>query len=208
MASEKSKFIVLGVLGAALLGVGAWQFMGSGSTEKKKPGEAKESGKSKSDVVADASETASHGEDLTMLGLTRKNPFQPYQLPQDPAEMQDPSEAVKPTEPPPPPPSSGRRLAPKFPAGSFTTPLDPNGGSFVTQPEGGGPPVDPNAFNYSLVGIVEGPNPVAIFEGGGGQKLVRLGGHVDSDSRVVGISNGKVTVRHSGRTLTLSVGGQ
>lgn len=208
MANDKSKFIVLAVLGAAFLGVGAWQFMGSGSTEQKKPAAESEPQEAKPDIVASATEASTQGEDLTMLGLARKNPFQPYKLPQDPAEAQDPSKVVKAAEPVPPPPSSGRRLAPKFPAGSFTTPLDPNGGSFITQPEGGGPAVDPNAFNYSLVGIVEGPNPVAIFEGGGGQKLVRLGGHLDSDSRVVGIKNGKVTVRHNGRNLTLSIGGQ
>jgi hypothetical protein len=69
-------------------------------------------------------------------------------------------------------------------------------------------PAPPSQDGYELVGVVDGPHPVAVFRSGGGtQKMVYLNGSIEQGARITGISHGKVTVSQNGKTKTLTVGG-
>ena len=63
-------------------------------------------------------------------------------------------------------------------------------------------------FAYSLVGVVDGPNPAAVLLADSGeQRVVKAGTILDGKSRIIKIQRGRVVVDHSGKILTLKVGG-
>lgn len=63
-------------------------------------------------------------------------------------------------------------------------------------------------FPYTVSGTVVGERPLVVLtDQTGKQKIVAVGGHIDGDSEVVSVSNGKVTVRHRGKTKSMPVGG-
>jgi hypothetical protein len=65
----------------------------------------------------------------------------------------------------------------------------------------------PDEFAYTLKGVMVGERPAAVLQDDeGNQRLVALGDSIDGDSRVTSIARGKVTVRHKGKTVTLTVG--
>lgn len=200
MNRDKQKLVILAVLVMALLGVGAYQFIGGTGDDKK-------SSKPQQDVTTKkpgpkAAEEAVVA-DLSMIGLTRKDPFQPWALPgsepqnpEPPREQQQPSPSVR------SPSSSSKPLPPfNFDALPVTTP-----GNVEITPST--PLRSPDEFSYSLVGVVDGPKPVAVFRSDTGeQRMVRINEPLGSDSKVVNISNGRVTIQHRGKNITLAVGG-
>ncbi len=204
---DKKKIVIIGVLAVAVLGIGAWQFSSAKSTPGSKS--AKESAKSASQSEPTRETIVA---DLDMIGLKRRNPFQPSAL----AEMQ-PTQAES-TTVVAPPQASSNGARPSGPRGSSITPdISKYPFTFDGEPSltpgveltPGTPLRSPNEFTYSLVGVVDGPRPVAVFRGDDGtQRMVRLNESVGSNnSKVVGIQNGQVKVQHNGKTITLSVGG-
>jgi hypothetical protein len=61
-------------------------------------------------------------------------------------------------------------------------------------------------MRFQVKGVIVGQKPMAVIEDdNGSQRLVPLGGSVDSDSTVVGIEKGKVKIRHKGKNKTLNL---
>lgn len=205
MQADKRKIIVVFVLLVALLAVGVWQFMGTSSPS---PEALKVSQSAKKETKSPPQEEPQISEiRYAEMGLVRKDPFQTGTLPEDPSlQSDDGNVVVAPPEENNPPKET--RRPPIRPNINTSVPLfDPNQPGTVKTPAA--PARSPDEFTYTLIGIVEGPNPVAVFQNDSGQqKMVPLNSFVEKNSRVVAIRNGKVTVRHNGKTLTFSVGGK
>lgn len=193
MADDKKKIAVLGVLGAALLGVGAWQLIGSSPT----PPAANDKPKDKPVEKVVASNDIELPEaqfDMNLVGLRRRDPFTPGQLAPEPTTGPNNPKVVIAPQAKRTPRSTGPRL----------------GGAYTGLPPLTGPDlaIAPMAPDYQLVGVVDGPNPVAVFRSrSGAETMVRVNGHVGSNGKVVGINGGRVTVLENGKATTLTVGG-
>jgi hypothetical protein len=70
------------------------------------------------------------------------------------------------------------------------------------------PVAEDHPFAYKVVGVIGGSRPAALFEdSAGNQKVVPEGTRIDSDSRVMSVGDGTVSISFRGKTLRLSVGG-
>lgn len=196
--SDKKRFLVLILLALVLVGVGVWQFS---SGDKKQNKAQSEQAKANEEQKEKELITQLTNIDYESMGYVKKDPFRPAVLP----NADEPDEEEKKTPAPQPQNNNNRR------------PIQPNIDTSM-------PLFDPmsnhanlsdapiirslDEFAYTLVGIVEGPVPCAVFRSDSGtQRIVRLNSLIDNDSRVVGIKDGVVTVRHKDKTLKLSVGG-
>lgn len=205
---EKKKIIAMVVLFLVVIGVGAFQFSSiSGPTEntavKKKAEEEKklEAEKIKQDEEKDGKSVLNP---MFAQNLPARDPFAPGTLNAEPSV----SNTAAQQNPQPLKPSN---LGPGF------KPFDP-GGSVPSLPAAGdsqgniglqqGAPIRPaDSLAYSLKGVLLGDKPAAVLQDdSGNQRLVALGDSIDGDSRVTNISQGKVTVRYKGKTVTLTVG--
>jgi hypothetical protein len=206
MKDDKRKIaIVIGLL-VVVLGIGAWQF----SSSLSKPNDKRQEEVAEKPSKDDQSNNEVLVADLDMIGLTRRNPFQPSPLADmDPRPQENPPAQQTPSSSSSS--SNGRRIT-----SDINTTVPPWVFSGDPQwPAGGEPsisqsaPLRPsNEFAYTLIGVVDGPRPVAVFRGDdGSQQMVRVNENVGSNSKVVGIQNGQVKVQHNGKTITLSVGG-
>ncbi|MDI9636606.1 hypothetical protein QPK87_01675 [Kamptonema cortianum] len=201
MEKDKKKLAVLGVLVVVILAVGAFSFMGGGSSEtvtttKDKPAESNGEG------VEEGEETQPKHE---LDGLVALNEFSV----RDPFAPPSGAVATEPvTQPEPPKPSqpsgtsSGTTKPPRL---SGSAPVMPNFGGGLSTPFGGGQIV-PETPRFRVKGILLGAKPLAVFEDSdGNQRLVPVGGSVDGETQVTGISQGKVTVKQRGKVKTLSI---
>jgi hypothetical protein len=206
VTTDKRKLAVVAALALAVLGIGAFQFTAMSKSDKPAHAASKASkagAASHGDAAVEASNPASEDKQIVMA-LPSRDPFAPGQL-----------EAVETAQPPqksPPPdqprPSQGRTATnfPPFPVGDLGQ-LPSAGGLVPTGPKVDVKPVEP-PFGYSLSGVIDGVRPAAVFtDSSGSQRLVQVGGSLDGDSQVIRVENGKVTVRHRGKTMTLNVGG-
>lgn len=202
---DKQKTIAVVVLAVVVVGVGAFQFLGSGSSAPTK--KAKGSKNTVSDVKA------SVGKSAVKDTLLVKNPLFSNPLP-----ARDPFQAGKITGILPPPDAASKAGDPRRirVPGQATTipPIDPtNLRGPIAMP--GGPLTTglatpkPDVFSMSLAAVIMGDRPAAVFQDEqGNQRLVTLGGNIDGDSVVTGISRGRVKVSHKGKTVTLTVGAE
>lgn len=221
---DKKKILILGALFVVMIGVGAFQFVKSGdpapaaTAEKKSettpaggasatvdtksgPGESQGGYKAAGDVTVDPA----------LIVAAKLEPRDPFD-----GRKWEKTEEVAPSVPPP--------AAPKRPASASRPPRGISGAGFRPAgvpiegvlPEAGAPVAGapqgqlPSVedFPYVVAGTVSGDRPVVILtDPAGKQKIVPVGGQVDGDSQIVSISNGKVTVRHRGKTKTVPVGG-
>lgn len=203
--------MVLGILVVVILGVGAFSFMGGGSSEQAAPAATP----SKAERLAkleeearkkDAEEAMKASKDGHVAknpqfanDLSERNPFKPdytlYKV--DPPKPDPTKTASQPSLPAP------RIPSPAALGGSLPgpAPVSPNSGvAVVKAPE----PV----FGYKCMGVVDGEHPAAIFaDASGAQKMVLVGSAIDGDSRVVNIGRNTVTVIFHGKKQTLLVGG-
>lgn len=132
----------------------------------------------------------------------------------------DPMEAVKPAANNTPPVTNPNPSRPKYTGprigkggtlqpyrfdpgtlqGSGQDPL-PNVG---TNPNTGMP--DIQQVPYKLNGVVSGSNSAAIVtDGSGKQRLVRVGSQLDPDTKLLGVENGEMVVRHRGKIKKISI---
>ncbi|MEW5883083.1 MAG: hypothetical protein AB1725_02520 [Armatimonadota bacterium] len=197
MAQDKKKLLIIGILFLALVAVGTYQFVGSGPAAKKssvaKAEEPKDSG------TAEQPEDGESPSNLYALGFSPRNPFQPGTLPNDqkPSDSENNNRIVH--APPEPRVST--------PYGGEKPPWDPTIPGVDMEPGGESLPAV-NEFTYTLIGLVDGPTPVAVFlTGDGVQKMVRVGEYVGQNAKVVRIQNGAVTIQADGKTITQRVGG-
>ncbi|KXK18715.1 MAG: hypothetical protein UZ18_ATM001000797 [Armatimonadetes bacterium OLB18] len=221
--NDKKKMIVIGVLGALLFGVGAFQFVQMGASNEpaaKKSVAPKEAAK-KGAAQQVASEDARPTEEPQAEGKVapEANPIQGLYalmtLPQrDPfsersgvLEVSDASQTQvqSPRNPPPtynPPRDPG--LDPYRPEIGGTIPNLPG----MDAGAGGPNPIpDPNVFAYRLSGVILGTSGGGVHRWSRQSELVPLGSSIDENSRVTNVSHGSVTVKHRGETITLNVGG-
>lgn len=69
-------------------------------------------------------------------------------------------------------------------------------------------PGQEGGFPFTLIGVVVGERPVAVFQSAdGGQILVGVGSSIDGDSRLVAVREGQATVIHRGVSRVLKLGG-
>lgn len=132
--------------------------------------------------------------------------------PRDPFEQQGPMRAVEAAAPPNNPgsgvagniPPPTRNVAP-------VPPLNPVPGTLGGTPGGlgvspGTPLRQPSEFGYRVKGVVVGAKSVVVLEDdNGNQRLVPAGVSIDGDSKVVSVSNGRVTIQHKGKQKTYTV---
>jgi hypothetical protein len=196
---DNKKKVVIGVLVAAVLAIGAFQFTGGGSDEPA-PAPKKDQTAQKQD------DKTTIPPPPTFAPYTARDPFEQGRLAnfvEEPKPQQEPEKAKTPEK-------SSR------PNGDFEPEI--NWGN-----PGGIPPVDPGnpgtqggnpaiavepEFKYALVGVVVGETPAAVFaDATGGQRLITLGGSLDNDTKLISISQGKAVVRFGKKTITLTIGG-
>ena len=66
-------------------------------------------------------------------------------------------------------------------------------------------PPDP-VFDMTLVGVVEGARPLALFRAaGGGERLVPVGATLDGSTRLLSVGPRRARVRFHGRTLDVKL---
>lgn len=234
MKGDKKKMMVLGALLVVILGVGAFQLVGGGGSKppetktKKSTEVASRSGSSL--TVRTATGAPTTGSPNASTGATKPGDpnavVDPKLVAMSALPVRDPFDGSKFQPAPPPkakettpkattdshPRSSGPRplggKMPPFPVGSDGNIGLPSAGAGQTGVSPGAPLKDPNAFNYSVSGVITGDKPAAVFtDEKGNQQLVSVGGSVGGDSQVVAISRGHVTVRHRGKNMTFTVGG-
>lgn len=211
MADDKKKVVVLGALGAVLLGVGAFQFIGGGATE---PVPAKQAAKKTDPKKVDAKKPVANP--LVALALPRRDPFK---VPNLPGFRPDASKTTpEPAPSAPPEPVQGSITPPKpLDEGSIglENPLTPT--NIKVEPVKSEPapvtkvePVKPPepVFGYTVSGVIVGERSAAVFtDAKGNQRLVTVGTALDGDSRLTKVEPGKVFVRFRGKTIRLTVGG-
>ncbi len=133
----------------------------------------------------------------------------------------DPMEVVKPvpnnatpvTNPNPPRPkytgpriAKGGRTIPPYQFDPGTLQGSGNGQlpDVGTNPNTGMP--DIQQVPYRLNGVVSGSNSAAIVtDGAGKQRLVRVGSQLDPETKLLGVQNGEMIVRHRGKIKKISI---
>lgn len=197
MNRDKKQLVVVGVLVAVVLSVGAFQVM-------RKPEEAPVA-TTKKPVTGDGK----GGEAAVKVA----GPKYPELLPLAP---RDPfltagfvAVGTTPTPAPIKPPGGTG-----IPAGPKGTLIDISKGPGFTGDLRGVPtplvPAEPPkpVFGYTLVGIVNGAHPMAVFDDGkGNQQLVEVGQGIGPSATILTISRGSVRVKFNAETLEFNVGG-
>lgn len=199
MTTAKKKLAILTLLGLSIVGVGVFQFASSKSG-KSAPSPFRSQGSG--DASGNAQIVAQNGAEedpvkaLYSFPLSRRDPFKVNlsalsAMPSAQQATQQVTPSVKP---------------PANPLNTQIPPFSLNGQIPGVQP-GQAFQAPPN-FAYSLSGVILGSKPAAVFtDGSGNQRLVVVGGSVDGDSQVLSVSQGKVVVRHQGKIVTLTLGG-
>jgi len=228
---DKKKIAALAALFIVMIGVGAFQFIKSGSPEAPAPKAATEPQTASAKTEKVASETDPSGKQADEHAEKTENADKADKAEEtktevDPALVaaarlgkRDPFDGrqwdkslVRPDNTPAPPTIAPPIQRPKRSI-SGQLPFDPT--KVGVLPEGGGPAITPGGklpnldeFPYTVSGTILGDRPcVVVTDTEGKQKVVPVGGSIDGDSQVLSISKGKVTVRHRGKTKTFSVGG-
>ena len=202
MNREKKQMIVVGVLVALVLSVGAFQFTRKDPVPVAQP------------KVVKPEPTKPGDKDFKMvplkypelIPLAVKDPFEtasfaagpkPIETPPVETKTQVPGTAItKPTR---------DKLTKLPPSGDFAGDKTfTSSGIGEVKPQEVPEPI----FGYTLIGIVEGAYPAAVFEDGkGNQQLVEVGQGIGPSATILSISRGKVRVQFNARTLNLNVGG-
>ena len=197
MNREKKQFVVIGVLVALVLGVGAFQF--TRQNEAPAPLPKNEKAVAKTDVGTAKISPLKYPE---LMPLHPKDPFET-------APFIAGSKAPEPVSKAPVSVPGSALNKPSRTAVEGTLPRDFRfDGPLVAggKPEPLAPPKQ--VFGYTLIGITEGAHPTAVFDDGkGNQQLVEAGQGIGPSATVLSISRGRVRVKFNEETLTFNVGG-
>ncbi len=219
--NDKKKLMIVIALGVVVLAVGAFQFTQMSGGEAKPQATAKREVKPVEDGTGTGTEVPDAMAQILKIGTgPQRDPFVPGPLEQLPDSSPQPTQkeptVVNPGRRPNrgglgsiptgfegnPPPWRGDPNGPLIPNVGGGNGNGGNGGTSVT------PTVDPDAFRYTVTGVIDGAKPAAIFtDPAGNQQLVRLGGSPGEGSQLVSVDRGRVVVKHKGKTLTFNVGG-
>lgn len=195
-SNDKKQTIILGSLGIVLLGVGAFQFVGSGN------GATAPALKPAKEAAAEpdsAMQMAPDDNEFVHMPLAQRDPFKPQVLPSDGLNQ------VKPPAAPPrstyPGPVSNSYVPPMpvpgpLPGGSFDNP------GVITS---NAAPNPGHAPSMKLSGVVIGGRQVALIETESGkQRTVRVGDTI-AGRKVVAISRRGVVLEGQGQRSTLTL---
>ena len=192
MNRDKKQLVVVGVLVALILCVGAFQVM-------RKPDAA----------------PAPSGPKVVKPGAEgEKDVKQVRKYPLDPLPAKDPFETaafVAGSVAPPPKPKDPvvAHPLPDPDKTALTGALSGDGSTHDPFEKGDIPLAPPKpVFGYTLIGIVNGAHPMAVFDDGkGNQQLVEVGQGIGPSATITNISRDKVRVKFNAETLTFNVGG-
>lgn len=197
MNRDKKQLVVVGVLVAVVLSVGAFQFM-------RKPDAAP--------VASTKKSTTADGKNAEGVAKV-EGPKYPTLLPLAPKDPFEIAAFVAVGTTPPPKPLAKPTGGTGIPAGPKGVLIDASKGSDTTSgqtgPIGLVPPMVPPkpVFGYTLIGIVNGAHPMAVFDDGkGNQQLVEIGQGIGPSATILTISRGKVRVKFNLETLEFNVG--
>jgi hypothetical protein len=229
--NDKKKIAIVGALVAALLAVGAFQFMQPGAPAVVDPGaEAPEVAANEgADPTAAADPNAPPKIDpvrqallnMATASATPRDPFIPSgelvaefanAMTKTPPQSAAPG-AVAGNPPPPAAAPAPSERAPYIPAmNPLPGGLNPQqGGQVGVNPIGQGSPTsdssrNPEQLGYKVRGVIVGTSRMVVLEdSSGNQKLVPEGASIDGDSTVVGIRGNEVVIRHRGRKAAVKL---
>jgi hypothetical protein len=194
-AANPKQLLILAALLAVMVTVGVVQFGGllSGGA----PSAPNPSGQPNSSASAQASQTTQPSENRTALSpLQPRDPFRPVIVAAKP-QQEEPSRIVR-TEPTNRP---KREITGTPPLAPMTLPPE----QFGLQPAENAP--EPEQPQYTVTGVVQGPNSVAILaDKDGRRRFVKQGDPLEDGWRVLSIQRGALVLQKGKQRITVRVG--
>ena len=194
-AANPKQLLILAALFAVMVTVGVVQFGGllSGGA----PPAPNPSGQPNSSASAQASQTTQPNENRTALPpLPPRDPFRPVIVAAKP-QQEEPSRIVR-TEPTNRP---KREITGTPPLAPMTLPPE----QFGLQPAENAP--EPEQPQYTVTGVVQGPNSVAILaDKDGRRRFVKQGDPLEDGWRVLSIQRGALVLQKGKQRITVRVG--
>jgi hypothetical protein len=194
-AANPKQVLILAALLAVMVTVGVVQFGGllSGGA----PPAPNPSGQPNSSASAQASQTTQPSENRTALPpLQPRDPFRPIIVAVKP-QQEEPSRIVR-TEPTNRP---KREITGTPPLAPMTLPPE----QFGLQPAENAP--EPEQPHYTVTGVVQGPNSVAILvDKEGRRRFVKPGDPLEDGWRVLSIQRGALVLQKGKQRITVRVG--
>jgi hypothetical protein len=194
-AANPKQLLILAALLAVMVTVGVVQFGGllSGGA----PPAPNPSGQPNSSASAQASQTTQPSENRTALPpLQPRDPFRPIIVAVKP-QQEEPSRIVR-TEPTNRP---KREITGTPPLAPMTLPPE----QFGLQPAENAP--EPEQPHYTVTGVVQGPNSVAILvDKEGRRRFVKPGDPLEDGWRVLSIQRGALVLQKGKQRITVRVG--
>jgi hypothetical protein len=201
MNREKKQLVIVGLLAVMVLSVGAFQFMGGSPTPPPAADKSSASDKAAEDAKKAEAEAVKNPDFAD--SLAKRDPFQKASFAIVVKEQEKlPVEEPKPSLPKPPRKDNSQKTSfggdPDWSRRTLPSGDDKVGPLVVPEPQ----------FGYSLIGIIAGEHPGAVFaDSAGNQKLVEAGQGIDGDAVLLSVSRDKVRVKFHAKTLVLTVGG-
>jgi hypothetical protein len=196
-AANPKQLLILAALLAVLVTVGVVQFgglFGGGAPPAPNPsGQANGGAQSQASQTTQASETRA-----TLPPLQPRDPFRPVIVAAKP-QQEEPSRIVR-TE-------STSRPKREIEGAPPIAPLTPPIGQFSLQPAENAPAPEPEQPHYTVTGVVQGPNSVAILvDKEGRRRFVKQGDPLEDGWRVVSIQRGALVLQKGKQRITIRVG--
>lgn len=197
-ATNPKQLLILAALLAVLVTVGVVQFgglFGGGAPPAPNPSGQSSAAQSQASQAAQASETRA-----TLPPLQPRDPFRPVIVAAKP-QQEEPSRIVR-TESTR---SPKREVAGAPPLAPMTLPP----GQFGLQPaeNAPAPAPEPEQPHYTVTGVVQGPNSVAIVaDKEGRRRFVKQGDPLEDGWRVVSIQRGAIVLQKGKQRITIRVG--
>lgn len=195
-AANPKQLLILAALLAVMVTVGVVQFgglFGGGAPPAPNPSGQSSAAQSQASQAAQASETRA-----TLPPLQPRDPFRPVIVAAKP-QQEEPSRVVR-TESTSRP---KREIAGAPPLAPMTLPP----GQFGLQPAENAPAPEPEQPHYTVTGVVQGPNSVAIVaDKEGRRRFVKQGDPLEDGWRVVSIQRGALVLQKGKQRITIRVG--
>jgi hypothetical protein len=194
-AANPKQVLILVALLAVMVTVGVVQFgglFGGGAPPAQNP-----AGQANGGASTQASQTAQASENrITLPPLQPRDPFRPIIVAAKP-QQEEPSRIVR-TEPTNRP---KREITGTPPLAPLTLPPE----QFGLQPAENAP--EPEQPHYTVTGVVQGPNSVAILvDKEGRRRFVKPGDPLEDGWRVVSIQRGALVLQKGKQRITIRVG--
>ena len=195
-ATNPKQLLILAALLAVLVTVGVVRIgglFGGGAPPAPNPSGQSSAAQSQASQTAQASETRA-----TLPPLQPRDPFRPVIVAAKP-QQEEPSRIVRTDTTSRP----KREIAGAPPLAPMTLPP----GQFGLQPAENAPAPEPEQPHYTVTGVVQGPNSVAILvDKEGRRRFVKQGDPLEDGWRVVSIQRGALVLQKGKQRITIRVG--